>query len=642
MFSNTKLIEMFREIANFTDTYSGVTVDTGAKKETVHSVSARCQQLVKVLMENESTQFLVAPVLEHYFNLIRPAIMIPFDELLANNTDKLDLCTEFHKLLKTHPVRKQWTHAAENFRAIAESAGYTFEKSDYKDLATIAPIIANAITSLEGYKGKQRYKVRSGARSGNAPVLMDNVSIFPSVAMAVETLETYAPQAFIGFFGVQETYKDTSHNFDEWLFGYSSRKKNIMSHEKLSEDTYNNTLDINSRAIYCIIRDGANIWLVKPPVNQSGMECMNGKATFTNFYGQRASYAPLQIFWDEAPACIESTAIVPYKQRTWSLREIMDEDQKVWLPIYFATIKSFFFGEEEPESLAGVINGETCVELKLTDGVQQNLPALVHEVITLPTPEELFSHDTPIDRNYMGAMDDKSYVSIRYRNALEMMRWLGIRPDDIKDAPFEFKGLMSTQEAKAEMERQMVQAYYKVIAQRLSEVWDITAYKAQEEYHTWVYRNVDNIIARALNGEISYKFYEDKVPLFNDDGTPKMRPVGFNGKKVQEYLRTDNDDGKQLKLWGEYPRHEYRDWFPATLIDKHPPTTFHIKPTCAEDIARLVQCTVEELPDGIRYMDKVIAYQDKYYRNDVHPGFNGNITLIFSKTEAKKRGLLQK
>jgi hypothetical protein len=39
-------------------------------------------------------------------------------------------------------------------------------------------------------------------------------------------------------------------------------------------------------------------------------------------------------------------------------------------------------------------------------------------------------------------------------------------------------------------------------------------------------------------------------------------------------------------------------------------------------------------------MDKVIAYQDKYYRNGVHPGFNGNITLVFSKAEAKKRGLV--
>lgn len=640
MFNNTKLIEMFCEIASFTDRYSSVTVDTGAKKETVHSVSARCQQLVQVLMENESTQFLVAPVLEHYFNIIRPAIMIPFDELLENNTNKLDLCTEFHQLLKTHPVRKQWTDAADNFRAIAESAGYTFDRSDYKDLATIAPIITNAITSLEGYKGKQRYKVRSGARSGKAPVLMDHVSIFPSVAMAVETLEKYAPQAFIGFFGVQETYKDTNHNFDEWLFGYSSRKKNIMSHEKLSEDTYNNTLDINSRTIYCIIRDGDNIWLVKPPLNQSGMECMNGKATFINFYGQRASYAPLQIFWDEAPACIESTAIVPYKQRTWSLREIMDEDQKVWLPVYFSTIKSFFFGENEPESFDGVIDGETEVTLKLTSTTQSILPAVVHKTIDLPSPKELFSREQPIDRNWMGAMDNNSHVTIRYRNALEMIKWLGITPDDIKDAPFEFKGLMSVQEAKAEMERQMVQAYYKVIADKLNQVWDAAAYQAQQWYHSWIYNNVDNIIKRALNKDIPYRFVEDKVPLYNEDGTPKMRRVGFQGKEVREYLHTDMDDGKQLKLWGEYPRHEYRDWYPISLIDKHPPTVFKFQPQGAQDIADLMQCSIEELPDGIRYMDKVIAYQDKYYRNGVHPGFNGNITLVFLKTEAKKRGLV--
>ena len=151
---------------------------------------------------------------------------------MSGKNDKLVECQEFAEDLLEHPVRNQWAERAEVFRQIAESAGYTFERSDYQDLAIIAPIVADALTVFDETRWYRTiYKLREGEFSGASPILLDEIHIFNDIADAVHVYENIPVPAFIGFFGIEKTYGMSNNVFDDWRYGRNARKNNIMKNE---------------------------------------------------------------------------------------------------------------------------------------------------------------------------------------------------------------------------------------------------------------------------------------------------------------------------------------------------------------------------------------------------------------------------
>lgn len=327
--SNEALIARFNHILEWAKPLSGVHIDTGVKKEEMYAVQNAALAMLGPIMDNKLTQFMVAPILEHFFNLLRPGISVPVDELMDGNYDKLNECAEFVADLANHPVKGQWAERSELFRQIAESAGYTFERSDYKDLALIAPIVSNALTVFdESTYRRDIYKLREGVFSGASPVLLDEIHIFNDIADAVHIYENIPVPAFIGFFGIEKTHGMNNNNFDDWRYERNARKNNMLK-SGITEEEYSQTIDTYSRVVYCMIRDGGNFWIFKPPIVSSHHECMGDNGSFINWYGHRATYAPIQIFWSRYAAKDQTcTELVPYQPRKWSLREILDEDQK--------------------------------------------------------------------------------------------------------------------------------------------------------------------------------------------------------------------------------------------------------------------------------------------------------------------------
>lgn len=637
-FNNDALIATFLHITDWANPLTGVRVDNGNRKEELWQTSNTCQRLVETLMKHEATEFMVAPVLEHYFNMIRPAIMLPLDKILSGTCEELEECRQFAKDLEEHPVRNVWARRAENFRQIAESAGYTFDKTDYRDLPTIAPIVADAVTTFEDYHSKQILQLREGKPSMQAPLLLNDIAVFTSVAEAVQILEHIAAPAFIGFFGIEQTYGMYDDAFEIYRSGYSSRKRNILRNDRLTEEEYVNTPDTFSRKLYCVVRDGGNLWIFQPRVKEDQYHKLTTDGTFINFYGQRGTWAPIQVFFKGTrPAEEGSTALVPYQKKIWSLKDILDEEQKVWLPIFFTTVKTKFFGEDPVEAQPAVTIQETQVTMQLTGGEHStNLPALPKNHLTVPTAEELFSGENPISE-YGSWMAD-SQDALRYHGALTMMNWLGVTCNDISDAPLGFTGVKSVNDAQKEIEKRTLIAYYKVIREKLKDQWQTHAYKAQTWYHQYIYHHLNEILEDVKSGKLPFaQIIVDKQPVLNADGTPKMyKPYTRKDEMLPVVSKTCIDDSKYIRRYGDMDIHEYRDWFPVSLMDKRPPVTIRIQPQSPEDVAQICHCTVDDLPDAIRYMDLMKAFSDgKLYGNY-------RITLNFSKPEAKKHGLIHK
>ena len=629
--TNEALIERFNHIMDWVNKLTGVRINTGTKLEEAYSVQNDCIRLLNDIKDNELTSFMVAPILEHYLTLLRPAIVIPVNELLAGNREKWDEVADLVTDLAEHPVRNQWAAKAETFRQIAESAGYTFERSDYQDLATIAPIVANALTTFDtSYYIRTIYKVREGDFSLKNPILLDEVHIFQDIADAIQIYERIPVPAFVGFFGIEKTYGQTNNIFEDWRYGRNARKNNVMKNG-MTEEEYNATIDEHSRKVYCVVRDGGSMWVFEPPINTSHNECTQSNGSFTNFYGHRSTYAPIQIFWDSFSGSAETTALVPYKPRKWSLKEIMDEDQKVWLPIFFNTVKNKFFDDVEPKSEPALLIKETQVTLRIT-GTEQNtnLPAVVQSQVMLPTMEELFNREEMIDENGRTGVFIGERERLCYKGALSMLNWMGITADDIADAPIGFFGLRATKDAIHDMEEQTVAAYYKVLRDNLPEFWKSEAPKAYKWFQEKVDAMHDQIVTDINDGRTPAKIHVHKRPVLDENGEPVFqKKYSWREEMVQVTDETDIDLGKVA--YGRIPHINPYQWFSsASLMDKRPPATVSIYCKTPEEVAHMLHCEVTDLPLAIQYMQYAYAFCDRhaYICTDVH--------FIYNKSDFKK------
>lgn len=624
---NKNLISTFEHICEWAGKTAGKPVETAYRKEEFYMVCNRCKRLLESILQHEQTQFMVAPILEHYFNILRPSIGIPVNELIAGDTSKLDECANFAKALAEHPVRHQWAVKAEGFREMAAQAGYEFHNYDYQDLATIAPIMIDALTTMDK---TLVYSVRQGAACINTPPrMMDKVYMFNTIADAVHLYERVPFEAFVAFFGIEQTYGMNNNDMDDWL-GTNARRYNVMRTGK-SQEEYDNTVDNYSRKIYCVVRNGQNIWLFQPRVEQSGCECVGDEGKFDNFYGHRATYAPIQIFWKSTPGTTDCTALTVYQPKVFAMKEMLDEEQKVWLPLFFSTVKAHFFGEILPEAKKACIGEEIAVTMEIAAGNHNvNLPAIVHETMVIPDIPTVFSQDQVIDeRGAERAFMSKDAV-IKYQGAPALLKWMGITSDDIATAPMNFKGMHFEQAAKNKLFVNTVAAYYHVIRDRLPAFWKPHAAEATKWYHKYIHEHVEEIIQDALDGTIPARITIDKEPILNEDGTPKMQKKYGYGELVPCLQQTNIDLSKEVY---KHPSgvYEYKAWFPASLQNKRPPISIEITPKCPEDVAKICRCNVSDLPMAIQMMNVTEAFVNREAQMRM------NITLLFSKSEYKKR-----
>ena len=68
--SNEALIARFNHIMDWATPITAIQINTGAKNEEPYHVVNRALETIRPLMNSELTSFMVAPILEHFFNLL--------------------------------------------------------------------------------------------------------------------------------------------------------------------------------------------------------------------------------------------------------------------------------------------------------------------------------------------------------------------------------------------------------------------------------------------------------------------------------------------------------------------------------------------------------------------------------------------
>lgn len=589
---------------------------------------------IKKLLEHEETAFLAEAVIENYWRIYYPTIVIPVDDILSGNNERIDEIKSLITDLEEYPAKKQWEEYSKAIKETAHKSGYDIKHPEFDNLAAISDIIYDALTVHSTYIGQKFTLCLSKGQQGkSAPILLNDIGIFSSESEAYRFYAEIPVDSFVAFYGIQKTYGQTDDEFEEWR-GRNERKRNVMRNDSLSEEEYKNLPDPGSRRLGVIVRNGENIYTMFLPSNNGQYERSFEKKY--NEYGIRMTYAPSQIFYkDPPPVSTNSTDLVPISKKHWKLSEILDEEQQIWLPIFYLKTKEKFF-DETPDCKVAYLPEETEIVCSGEQGIiPVSVPThYVSQIYTIPEPEELFGkkYDDLGETLYKHVPTaDKN----KYECAMKLCKEFGITSASIMDVPIRHNGFTDIDSANKQMNDRVAEAYFCVIGKRCKDAWELYSKDTIEWYKANIKAKFDEIRDKALRGE--YTFAETRVhnrQIFNPDGTPKMeKQYSYSEKLIPVYEKTDISESKMTY----YNSSEYKVWNPSTLIGKHPPVVVHIHPDTPEDIAMMLDCKVDELPFLLKYYGQTAQFRSYCERYLYHTAcsLTTTIRLIYGKREYK-------
>lgn len=632
----TQLYSKFENIISWADDISGIGVKETEDRRPEHMGASlyRCRDKVKKLLESEETAFLAAFVIEHYWNLYRPAIVIPAEEILAGNMSKIDELRDFQKEIDNNPAKSEWKELSQKITETASACGYHIDHPNFNDLSAIVDIVYDALTIHTNYYSKV-YRFKTGKRSKNKPILFNEIGIFSSEAEVFRFFENIQEDAFVAFVGIEKTNAQTNNYFDDWLYDRDNeRTRNGIYNNSMSKEEFMSSKNPHSRCIYTVIRDGDNIYMDVLPVQGNGYGPVWQK---TNSYGYRTSYGPTQIFWENVPPPCEegSSALIPAGKKRWKLSEIIDQEQQIWLPLYFTKTIKMFFTDNISETLIDVYLPEEILMSRADNNtlVTINMPAIVYDTYTIPEPEEVFTDEMykKVKNGFGNTKDNEK----KFKYSLELCNFFGITSADLSDIPIRYEYFGEKRSAFNEMNDRAVKAYQKLIGQKLATEVDKRYNDEASWYKDRVSSRFSKIIDKALLGK--YEFAEtriDKRPVLNEDGTQKMRKkhTWSSDDDLEPVLEhTSIDEGKIIR---SYWAQELRYWLPETLVGKHPPVVLHIHPETPEQIAEICECSTSELPFLIKYHNIYTLFNlNRYITTRSIPV---SIRVIYGKREYKQ------
>lgn len=597
---------------------------------------------VEKLLRNENTAFLAGAIIAQYWSKYFPAIVIPAEEILNGDTKKIDQIKAFIEALKDDPAQREWVDLSEKIKDIAEKSGFKISHPKFNDLAAISHIVYDAITANSLWMSNSiPYCFQAGKKSTNKPILLNEIGIFSSESEAYHAFKSLPIDSFIAFYGVKQKYGQTDDTFDEWLNGGTERQRNVMRNEKISLEEYKNTYDDYSRSLSVMIRNGDNIYTISPPI-RCGTYGDSAYSKKFDSYGNRTSYAPTQIFYENIPYASESsTALAPYNNRNhWKLSDIIDEEQQIWIPIFFTKTAEKFFAGNPVEGKSVYLPEEVCITHCVENGiVPVSTPAVIHNTYNIPEPEEVFTVDEKATSRIRGTFMGSENRTI-FAAGANLCKEFGITSENIKDVPLKHNVFTDEETAMKNIRNNVIAAYCLKIGEKCEEIWESQKKETFKWYHEQIEKRFDIIRNKALLGE--YSFASTRIhnrQILNEDGTPKMENKNSWSSELKPVLETtDIDEGKRVWIY-EGRSYEKRYWEPNTLIGKHPPVVMLINPKTPQDLSELLDIPVEKLPFILKYHNVLKFFRRQSLKKHMvfyEEQITVSIRYIFGKRDYKK------
>lgn len=582
---NNQLVDLFHNIINdsyqFADAKERIKENNTSKG--LSDIWSDFYKYIKQIEKCERLTMLIPTLTDAFFRKSLPLIAIPAWEMLKDNNRRMDAIRQLDSALKEDNTKEVWQVLSEKFREIMESLDFKAESDLYTDITANVHVLISAFAYLEqfDFTGEDKYRSITQARKGKvskaSPVLINTITVFRNIHDIVHTVETSGLESLIMFAAIRKTYRDTNDYFDDWMRGHDNeRKRNVMRNEHMTEEEYFEAEDTNRRTIFLVIKNGDNIWLIPSDNTDSyGM----ARDDFYE-YGRRKTYFPYQVLFKDFAGQPEGTTQLVTINQSYKLGKLVDEEQKLFIPILFYEAKRLFFDEEPPMLNTIVIPQETT--LLLTDGreIKNELA-----VIGANTTQTYCLQDYSAESLFT----DKPEV-------LNMMRILGIKHDDIASAP-----ILPTKEARVDeyektLRNHVKEAYRTVINRRLKEYADVESETNEiylKEYRSFTERKEE--ITRLLE---EGRFINCSMDVVD-------KKYGTTAKHDSVYRGHPSD-----KEWYKFRKNQFvlfPDEYGAP--EKRPTVCINVRPYTKSEILLFYGWEDNnELPFLIRYRDEIIAY----------------------------------
>ncbi len=558
------------------------------KTYAVNSIYYDTKQQLKELEQYPSTQFLQMSVLESALRDALRCMLVKVDDLLEGKRDPFKKITELREIFADNPWKKMWEEQCESYKKMLTEMGFTLKTTDYQDLSLILEPMVDALTILEQRQTKI-FLLRDGAPSKQeSPYISTKVALYASELEFVDTLMKSDKDALITFGAVQKTYGQIQHvNFYHDIHGDDDpyiRNSMVFGERMTREEAINQT---RRQIIYLGIRNGDRLYLVEMPVNTSGYGTVSENKEY--IYGKRSTFSPYQIFYKEIPSSDPDTSLPIVRNKSYALSDIMDDMQKIWLPIMLNQAVEHFFKKEQ-ECERGIL--PETVSLSLPE--MTNLPVPVYQA-QMPDPMECMKDDAEKDL-YAYFKIETNVIQNR------LMEYLPL-PD-------------SGVETEAEIKKELLEMTHELcmdeIASRLCE-WLKDKWSWREEIVRRIWNQEEDLIERAKTGEFE-SFSDLTSKYFFRYGT--ARP--FNERDGVQYGNLMNEYRKIILWSGD--------------VLKKPVYIYCISPKKAADFAALFGVSEEELPDYLRLQEAIKNF------NRIYGDWRRFSTTEYNKREYEQEG----
>lgn len=577
--------DLLYEVINHSYMCSGncLEIDINGHREALSNLFYSCKKRIEQIEKGgHKAAFLSMSVLEDTFKKCLPLLLVPVQEVADGDVSQITAVQRLRKLFAENPYSAMWSEKAEQYRKIIESLGFTVNVSDYQDLTAIAEPLLDALTIYQGSDGylvPKIERVRTGELSQKRPDVMTDVCIYHSEKEFVDAVMSCGKESVIAFGGIAPLNYMINDDIQEKVRGFNERKSNVMRNDSITSEEYDMSVCDYKRYIALGVKSKDTMWIMCMPYRKDYYSSLDNPNSMF-YYGKRAGYAPYQVFFKEPPAAEKDTAFLSVPRKGYRLAEIMDEMQKIWLPVFLEeTVEKFFVSQPDaqdvylPEEISANCGSYEVVPLWNT------LPAEVKIVFDIPAPETVFAEDNM---------------------ALTMIEHYNITREDIKEYPVLPKEMDTEEKLRDKFLSYVKMAYEAEIikhAQKSLEEKD----KLRASITDSVFSDSAAIVGRAIKGDLD-AFSEtliDGTIIEEKDWAGRIDKTVYHPSLYDYRKRSESSYNLQLSF-------PYIIWNGQET--QKPGVILKIRPKTSYDYAALFGCSKEELPELLRYYDELKHY----------------------------------
>lgn len=595
-------------------------VEVNGSRKGLSSLYRECRKRMEMIAEiGPKADFLAMVVLENTFETALPLLFFSVKDVIEGNDAILRDVRELREIFEDNQFKANWKQKEVAYVTMQQKLGLTMSERSNGLNQYVDPLVDAFGFYLNEYQKSHVYKIRKGRMSNERPDVAANICKYASEKEFVDSIAKCGRKCVIAFGSVEKTMRQTTDPFYEWYRGYpEERQRNWMKHEKLTADEFLNHTDPYSRCVYLCVKSDETIWLMAMPYNTETYGGTYEDASSKYAYGKRAGYAPYEIFFKETPPAPEGSTYVSFAAGGWKLNALMDDQSKIWLPVFIEETYQYFFASE-PDSTELIFPEEITTYYISSSGqkewiVPQNtaFPAAWAFDYKVSAPLELF---------------EESYMK-------ELMAYFHLSVDDIRSAPVLPYKSASSEETEERIERNVKAAYIKTLAEKIADFLFARLEHMRDETLEFIFTHQSEILERAVNGEF------DAFCTVIIDGAKVLDPEGnevlyksstYPYNEVPSITHTSVYDGRYPAKNDLYNnlRQPFVIWV-GKAKDRKPPVLFELSFRNAEGYAALFQTTIDELDDGFRLSGAILEFYEQYH-NKLPDSLTNKYPLYYGK-----------